>query len=82
MKLKEALAKRGAAKDIRACSASCLDLCEIGASIVQEPDHVAYGHVTLDDVDDLADAVARGGVVTRLVVHGPTAVAGGPADPK
>ena len=69
-KLKEALKSRGLAGRIRACTTSCLDLCEIGATIVQEPDHVAYGGVTLDDVDAIADAVGRGEVVDRLVVHG------------
>ena len=70
--LKEALARRGLAKDVvRACSSSCLDLCEIGATVVQEPEHVAYGGVTLADVDAIAEAAATGAVVTRLVVHGP-----------
>ena len=68
-KLKEALVARGSAKAVRACSSSCLDLCEIGASIVQEPDHVAYGNVTLADVDELAEALSQGRVVDRLVVH-------------
>jgi (2Fe-2S) ferredoxin len=69
--LKEALAKRGVAKDVvRACSSSCLDMCETGVSIVQEPEHVAYGHVTAADVDEVADAAARGDVVERLVVYG------------
>src|SRR4051794_12674330 len=67
--MKEALAKRGAVKTVRACSASCLDLCEIGASMVQEPEHVAYGNVTLADVDAIADALVAGAVVERLVVH-------------
>jgi (2Fe-2S) ferredoxin len=72
VRLKEALAKRGVAKDlVRACSSSCIDLCEIGVAVVQEPQHVAYGGVTLDDVDAIADAAARGEVVSRLVVHGP-----------
>jgi (2Fe-2S) ferredoxin len=71
VRLKEALAKRGVAKDfVRACSSSCIDLCEVGVTILQEPEHVAYGHVTLDDVDAIADAAARGEVVSRLVVHG------------
>jgi (2Fe-2S) ferredoxin len=69
VKLKEALVKRGSAGDVRACATGCLDLCEIGATVLQEPDHVAYGSVTLADVDDLADAVSQGRVVDRLVVH-------------
>ena len=70
-RLKAALVARGAAGRVRACSASCLDLCEIGASIVQEPEHVAYGRVTLDDVEAIADAATKGEVVERLVVHRP-----------
>ncbi len=68
--LKAALLSRGIQKTVRACSTSCLDLCEEGIAIVQEPDHVAYGKVTLADVDEIADAVAKGQVVDRLVVHG------------
>jgi (2Fe-2S) ferredoxin len=68
-KLKEALVARGTAKLVRACASGCLDLCESGISIVQEPDHVAYGGVTLADVDEIVDAVSAGRVVARLVVH-------------
>ena len=72
LRLKEALAKRGIAKTVvRSCTTSCLDLCEIGITVLQEPEHVAYGRVTVDDVDAIADAAARGDVVARLVVHGP-----------
>ncbi len=68
--LKEALVKRGVAKDrVRACVSGCLDLCEVGASVLQEPEHVAYGGVTLADVDSIADAATAGAVVERLVVH-------------
>ncbi len=66
--LKAALVKRGAAGAIRACSSSCLDLCELAASVVQEPDHVVYGNVTADDVPDIVDAVVSGKVCERLVV--------------
>ena len=76
VRLKEALARRGVAADVRACSSSCLDLCEIGPTVLQEPEHVAYGGVTLEDVDAIADAAARGDVATRLIVHGPRGAAG------
>jgi (2Fe-2S) ferredoxin len=69
LKLKAALKSRGVVQALRACSSSCLDLCETGISIVQEPDHVAYGNVTIDDVDAIADAAVRGDVVERLIVH-------------
>ncbi|WP_394842986.1 (2Fe-2S) ferredoxin domain-containing protein [Pendulispora brunnea] len=67
-KLKDALKTKGTARTVRACTSSCLDMCESGVTIVQEPEHVVYGHVTLDDVDEIADASARGQVVERLVV--------------
>ncbi|HXN32114.1 MAG TPA: (2Fe-2S) ferredoxin domain-containing protein [Polyangiaceae bacterium] len=71
VKLKEALARRGVAKEVvRACHVSCLDMCETGTTVLQEPEHVAYGHVTLEDVEAIADAAARGDVVARLVVFG------------
>ena len=69
LKLKAAIAERGGKEVVRACATACLDLCETGASIVQEPDHVAYGNVTLADLPELADAVLAGRVLQRLVVH-------------
>lgn len=71
-RMKAALLERGLAKTAaRACSTSCLDFCEYGASIVIEPDHIVYGNVTLDDVDAIADAVAKGEIVQRLVIAPP-----------
>ncbi len=71
VKLKEALARRGVAKELaRACSSSCLDMCETGVTVLQEPEHAAYGRVRLEDVDAIADAVVRGEVVRRLMVYG------------
>jgi (2Fe-2S) ferredoxin len=71
VRLKEALAQRGVSKlVVRACASSCLDLCESGATVLQEPEHVAYGGVAPPDVDEMADAAAEGRVVERLVVHG------------
>jgi len=70
-RMKEVLKSKGLASSIRACTTSCLDLCESGISVVQEPDHVAYGGVTLDDVEAIVDACARGAVLDHLVVHRP-----------
>lgn len=69
--LKEGLGQRGLAKRFRACTTSCLDLCEVGAAMIVEPDHVAYGKVTLADVPDILDSVEKGTIVERLVVHRP-----------
>ncbi len=73
-RLKQALVERGLAKSVaRACTASCLDLCEFGVAIVVEPIHVVYGRVTLDDVEAIADAMVRGEVVERLLMPRPEA---------
>ena len=72
-KLKAAVAAIGGKGVVRACGSGCLDLCEIGASILQEPAHVAYGHVVAADLPEIAAAALRGEVVSRLVVYPPEA---------
>lgn len=67
--VKKSLVDHGLQKRLRSCTSSCLDLCEIGATIVVEPDHVAYGHVTEADVEEIVLAASKGEVVERLVVH-------------
>lgn len=66
--LKESLLRVGGARAVRACSSSCLDMCETGISIVVEPQHVVYGGVTLADVEEIAIAAKEGTIVDRLVV--------------
>lgn len=67
--LKEQLAARGLAKlEARACTSSCLDQCARGVTILVEPDHIFYGKVTLADVPEIVDAIARGERVERLVL--------------
>jgi (2Fe-2S) ferredoxin len=67
--LKEEIAKRGLHKTkIRACTSSCIDLCHVGPTIAVEPDHVFYGHVTLADVPEIVEGLAKGEHVQRLVV--------------
>jgi len=75
-RLKAGLLARGVAGDVRACGSTCLDLCEIGATVQQEPEHVSYGRVQPEDVDALLDAVASGGVLERLVVRPPSEAGG------
>jgi len=68
--LKEAIAQRGMHKTVvRACTSSCLDLCHVGPSIAIEPDGFFYGHVKLEDVPQIVDALERGERVERLVLR-------------
>jgi (2Fe-2S) ferredoxin len=67
--LKQQLFQRNLAKvEARACTASCLDQCATGVSILVEPDHFFYGRVTVEDVPEIVDAVANGSRVERLVL--------------
>ena len=67
--LKEQLKARGLAKTkARACASSCLDQCATGVTILVEPDHFFYGHVTLADVPEIVEAIASGQRVERLVL--------------
>ena len=67
--LKSGLNARGLAKvEVRACTASCLDVCWAGPAIAVEPDGYFYGRVTLADVPAIVDALAQGGRVERLVL--------------
>ncbi len=79
-RFKEVLKQRGLAMQLRACTTSCLDLCEYGATVLVEPDHIVYREVTLADVEEIVDTTAKGGTVERLLVQpppSPGAVGGG-----
>lgn len=67
--LKEQLKEHGLARlDARVCRSSCLDQCSSGVTILVEPDHFFYGHVTLDDVPEIVRGIASGRRVERLVL--------------
>jgi (2Fe-2S) ferredoxin len=68
IKLKAAIIDAGGRGKVHVCTSSCLHLCATGVSILQEPEHIAYGHVTLVDLPEIATAAVRGEVVVRLVV--------------
>jgi (2Fe-2S) ferredoxin len=63
------LQERGLAKvEARACTASCLDTCWAGPVIAVEPDGFFYGRVTMADLPEIVDALAKGTRVERLVL--------------
>lgn len=67
--LKEALKTSGLAKlRARVCSASCLDQCSSGVTILVEPEHYFLGHVTEADVPEIVDAIGKRERVERLVL--------------
>lgn len=67
--LKQAVFAKGLKSKCRVCSSSCLDECADGVTILVEPDHFFYGHVTLEDVSAIVEALERGERVERLVLR-------------
>jgi (2Fe-2S) ferredoxin len=59
--LKEELRKRGLHKTVRANGAGCLDACSEGAAMVVYPEAVWYGHVTVEDVEEIVERHLVGG---------------------
>jgi len=67
--LKAEVAARGLAKlEGRVCTSSCLDQCDTGVTVLVEPDHFFYGHVTVADVPEIVDGLIAGHPVKRLVI--------------
>jgi (2Fe-2S) ferredoxin len=67
--LKAEVAARGLAKlEARVCTSSCLDQCDTGVTVLVEPDHFFYGHVTAADVREIVDALINGQPVKRLMI--------------
>ena len=56
---KKALYSRGLKRIVRPNKAGCLDQCALGVTVVVYPEGVWYGHVTVDDVDEIVDTVRR-----------------------
>ena len=68
-KFKEELHRRGLKGKVRANKAGCLDACEFGPSVVVYPEGVWYGHVRLEDVNEIIESHILGGKpVERLRV--------------
>jgi (2Fe-2S) ferredoxin len=67
--LKAEVAARGLAKlEARVCTSSCLDQCATGVTVLVEPDHFFYGHVTTADIPEIVDGLVTGRPVKRLVI--------------
>ena len=67
--LKEEVATRGLAKlEARVCTSSCLDQCATGVTVLVEPDHFFYGHVTVADVPEIVEGLVTDQPVKRLLI--------------
>lgn len=65
--LKKLVAEHGLRTKIRVNKAGCMELCEIGPSIMVHPDNVWYQKVKVEDVRDIIEQHIIGGTpVERL----------------
>ena len=66
---KQKLHARGLKRIVRANKAGCLDQCAHGVTIVVYPEAVWYGHVRVEDIDEIIERHILGGEpVARLVL--------------
>lgn len=70
-RFKELIHKAGLKGIVRANSSGCMDACSDGPTVVVYPENVWYGHVTVDDVDEIVGRhVLAGEPVERLRLSG------------
>jgi (2Fe-2S) ferredoxin len=68
--LRERLALKGLAQEIRVTKSGCLDLCDAGPTVVVYPQGVWYAGVQLSDLEEIVESHLIGGKpVERLVAH-------------
>ncbi len=66
---KKQIKDKGLNTEIRAQRAGCMDTCELGPSVVVYPEGVFYGHVSLDDVNEIVtEHLENDRIVGRLVM--------------
>lgn len=66
---KKAIKDKGLNTEIRAQKAGCMETCELGPSVVVYPEGVFYGHVQVEDVEEIvSEHLENNRVVERLVM--------------
>jgi (2Fe-2S) ferredoxin len=69
LRFKDEIKKRGLKGKARANKAGCLDQCAQGPAVVVYPEGIWYGHVNVDDVDEIMESHIIGGKpVERLLI--------------
>lgn len=66
---KKAIKDRGLNTEIRAQKTGCMETCELGPSVVVYPEGVFYGHVRVEDVEEIVtEHLENNRIVERLVM--------------
>ncbi len=64
--LTKRVAAAGLTDTIRINKAGCINACGLGPAVVVYPDGIWYGHVHIDDADELLESLITGVPVERL----------------
>lgn len=71
--LKAELQRRGLSKTVaRTCTSSCLDMCDDGPIVGVQPENIFYGHMTVDRVPAVVQALLDGNTVREFLVQSAT----------
>ena len=73
---RKGLYARGQKRIVRANKSGCLDQCVHGVVCVVYPEGVWYGHVTVEDVDEIIDQHILGGQPVKRLVLPPEQLTG------
>lgn len=66
---KKLINEKGLSVGMRAQKAGCLDVCELGPSVVIYPEGVFYGGVQLEDVEEIVtEHLQNDRIVSRLLM--------------
>ena len=66
---KKLIKDRGLSVGMRAQKAGCLDVCELGPSVVVYPEGVFYGGVQIEDVEEIvSEHLEHDRIVSRLLM--------------
>ena len=66
---KKAIKDKGLNTEIRPQKTGCMETCELGPSVVVYPEGVFYGHVQLEDVEEIvSEHLENNRIVERLVM--------------
>lgn len=66
---KKLIKDRGLSVGMRAQKAGCLDVCELGPSVVVYPEGVFYGGVQIEDVEEIvSEHLENDRIVSRLLM--------------
>lgn len=64
----EEIQDRDLDSEVMITTTGCVGICSMGPIVMVYPEQTWYGKVTVDDVEEIVDAIEEGGTVERLII--------------